>query len=176
MSLERSNTDTLAFLFKNTRYTMPKETPSSYYIGILLSNVGKCKMDVHYVMTIPDFWGLMQAARSSCCIKVKNVDNHVQVPHLNRNRLLTFENAGQDDKGWTCLFRAVDQGHQDMIKMILQASDCTYAEKLLMLRDKVRNFNPMEDQGRIWIESSEESFSSKRFKTSWNEWLRAYLN
>jgi hypothetical protein len=108
---------------------------------------------------------------------VKNVDDHVQVPNLNRNRLLTFENAGQDDKGWTCLFRAVDQGHQDMIKMILQASDRTYAEKLLMLRDQVRNFKPMDDQGRIWIESSEKSFSSKSFKTfMYNERLRAYLN
>ena len=138
---------------------MPKETLSSYNVGILHIIIGKCKMDVYYVTTMPDFRGFMKAARSSSCIKVKNVDDHVQVPHLNRNRLLTFENAGQDDKGWTCLFRAVDQGHQDMIKMILQASDCTCAEKLLMLRDKVSNFKPIDDQGRIWIQSLEASFS-----------------
>ena len=100
---------------------------------------------------------------------MKNVDDHVQVPNLNRNRLLTFENAGQDDRGWTCLFRAVDQGHLDIIKMLLQAYDCTCAEKLLMLRDKVRNFKPIDDQGRTWIQSLEASFSSKTFNTSWNE-------
>jgi len=46
-----------------------------------------------------------------------------------------------------------------MIKMILQASDRTYAEKLLMLRDKVRNFKPMDDQAQVWIERSEESLN-----------------
>jgi len=80
---------------------------------------------------------------------------------------------GQDDRGWTCLFRAVDQGHLDIIKMLLQTSDCTCAEKLLMLRDKVRNFKPIDDQGRVWIQSLEASFPSKRLNASWNEWFRA---
>jgi hypothetical protein len=67
--------------------------------------------------------------------------------HVNPSRRLTFENLCQDDRGWTCLFRAVDQGHLDIIKMLLRVSDCACAEKLLMLRDKVRNFKPIDDQG-----------------------------
>jgi hypothetical protein len=52
---------------------------SSYNIGILHITI-KCKMDVYYVITMPDFRGFMQAARSSSCIKVKNSADHIKCP------------------------------------------------------------------------------------------------